>query len=214
MCRKFVYFSCFWILIGGPIWSLKTTNNPHQTSQFENAHKEGMLWRMQFPQTSPEHTFSLTVAWEAPTTAKQLGVRQNSDWWTTASSASHPAPARGWASVLVMGTWCIATQSSGELVVKRIALQLNIVSFPLPADVRSWMRSLRGTWGASWEGSKVCREGRKGQMNEASCAIEQAPRSFGLISTISSHPAVFFSHNKPANSTFSTINQRNEQAEA
>jgi hypothetical protein len=35
---------------------------------------------------------------------------------------------------------------------------------------------------------------------------------FGLISRISSHPAVFFSHNKPANSTFSIINQRNEQA--
>jgi hypothetical protein len=27
--------------------------------------------------------------------------------------------------------------------------------------------------------------------------------SFELISGISSHPAVFFSHNKPANSTFS-----------
>jgi hypothetical protein len=39
-----------------------------------------------------------------------------------------------------------------------------------------------------------------------------APCSFGLISTISSHPAVFFSHNKPANSTFNTINQRNDQA--
>jgi hypothetical protein len=39
-----------------------------------------------------------------------------------------------------------------------------------------------------------------------------APCSFGLISKISSHPAVFFSHNKPANSAFSTINQRNEQA--
>jgi hypothetical protein len=38
------------------------------------------------------------------------------------------------------------------------------------------------------------------------------PCSFGLISRISSHPAVFFSHNKPANSAFSTINQRNEQA--
>jgi hypothetical protein len=31
--------------------------------------------------------------------------------------------------------------------------------------------------------------------------------SFGL-----SHPAVFFSHNKPANSAFSIINQRNEHA--
>jgi hypothetical protein len=41
----------------------------------------------------------------------------------------------------------------------------------------------------------------------------QAPCSFGLISRISSHPAVFFSHNEPANSAFSTINQRNEQAE-
>jgi hypothetical protein len=41
----------------------------------------------------------------------------------------------------------------------------------------------------------------------------QSPCSFGLISRISSHPAVFFSHNKPANSAFSTINQRNEQAE-
>jgi hypothetical protein len=39
------------------------------------------------------------------------------------------------------------------------------------------------------------------------------PCSFGLISRISSHPAVFFSHNKPANSAFSTINQRNEQAD-
>jgi hypothetical protein len=39
------------------------------------------------------------------------------------------------------------------------------------------------------------------------------PCSFGLISRISSHPAVFFSHNKPANSAFSTINQRNEQAQ-
>jgi hypothetical protein len=39
------------------------------------------------------------------------------------------------------------------------------------------------------------------------------PCSFGLISRINSHPAVFFSHNKPANSAFSTINQRNEQAE-
>jgi hypothetical protein len=29
---------------------------------------------------------------------------------------------------------------------------------------------------------------------------------------MSSHPAVFFSHNKPVNSAFSTINQRNEQA--
>jgi hypothetical protein len=38
------------------------------------------------------------------------------------------------------------------------------------------------------------------------------PCSFGLISRISSHPAVFFSHNKPANSAFSTINQRNEHA--
>jgi hypothetical protein len=36
--------------------------------------------------------------------------------------------------------------------------------------------------------------------------------SFGLISRISSHPAVFFSHNKPANNTFSIINQRNKQA--
>jgi hypothetical protein len=42
---------------------------------------------------------------------------------------------------------------------------------------------------------------------------EVSPWSFGLISRISSHPAVFFSHNKPANSTFSTINQRNEQAD-
>jgi hypothetical protein len=41
----------------------------------------------------------------------------------------------------------------------------------------------------------------------------QTPCSFGLISRISSHPAVLFSHNKPANSAFSTINQRNEQAE-
>jgi hypothetical protein len=40
-----------------------------------------------------------------------------------------------------------------------------------------------------------------------------SPCSFGLISRISSHPAVFFSHNKPANSAFSTINQRNEQAD-
>jgi hypothetical protein len=40
-----------------------------------------------------------------------------------------------------------------------------------------------------------------------------SPCSFGLISTLSSHPVVFFSHNKPANSIFSTINQRNEQAE-
>jgi hypothetical protein len=39
-----------------------------------------------------------------------------------------------------------------------------------------------------------------------------SPCSFGLISRISSHPVVFFSHNKPANSAFSTINQRNEQA--
>jgi hypothetical protein len=39
-----------------------------------------------------------------------------------------------------------------------------------------------------------------------------SPCSFGLISRISSHPAVFFSHNKTANSAFSTINQRNEQA--
>jgi hypothetical protein len=39
-----------------------------------------------------------------------------------------------------------------------------------------------------------------------------SPCSFGLISRISSHPAVFFSHNKPANSAFSIINQRNEQA--
>jgi hypothetical protein len=38
------------------------------------------------------------------------------------------------------------------------------------------------------------------------------PCLFGLISRISSHPAVFFSHNKSANSAFSTINQRNEQA--
>jgi hypothetical protein len=37
-----------------------------------------------------------------------------------------------------------------------------------------------------------------------------SPRSFGLISRISSHPAVFFSYNKPANNTFNTINQRNE----
>jgi hypothetical protein len=36
-----------------------------------------------------------------------------------------------------------------------------------------------------------------------------SPCSFGLISRISSHSTVFFSHNKPANSTFSTINQRN-----
>jgi hypothetical protein len=43
---------------------------------------------------------------------------------------------------------------------------------------------------------------------------EQTPCLFGLISRISSHPAVFFSHNKPANSAFSTINQRNEQAES
>jgi hypothetical protein len=43
-------------------------------------------------------------------------------------------------------------------------------------------------------------------------ASPESPCSFGLISTISSHLAVFFSHNKPANSTFSTINQRNEQA--
>jgi hypothetical protein len=43
--------------------------------------------------------------------------------------------------------------------------------------------------------------------------IEQCtPCSFGLISRISSHPAMFFSHNKPANSAFSKINQRNEQA--
>jgi hypothetical protein len=35
-----------------------------------------------------------------------------------------------------------------------------------------------------------------------------------LVSRISSHPAVFFSHNKLANSTLSTINQRNEQAES
>jgi hypothetical protein len=41
----------------------------------------------------------------------------------------------------------------------------------------------------------------------------KSPYSFRLISTISSHPTVFFSHNKPANSTFSTINQRNEQSE-
>jgi hypothetical protein len=40
-----------------------------------------------------------------------------------------------------------------------------------------------------------------------------APCSFGLISRISNHPAVFFSHNKPANSAFNTINQRNEQAD-
>jgi hypothetical protein len=45
----------------------------------------------------------------------------------------------------------------------------------------------------------------------ASLILEIAPCSFGLISRISSHPAVFFSHNKPANSAFSTINQRNEQ---
>jgi hypothetical protein len=32
-----------------------------------------------------------------------------------------------------------------------------------------------------------------------------------LISRINTHLTVFFSHNKPANSTFSTINQRNEQ---
>jgi hypothetical protein len=37
------------------------------------------------------------------------------------------------------------------------------------------------------------------------------PCSFGLISRISRHPTVFLSHNKPANSTFSTINQRNGQ---
>jgi len=42
-------------------------------------------------------------------------------------------------------------------------------------------------------------------------AIKKLPGSFELISRISSHPTVFFSHNKPAaNSTFSTINQRNE----
>jgi hypothetical protein len=40
---------------------------------------------------------------------------------------------------------------------------------------------------------------------------KMTPCSFGLISRISSHPAMFFSHNKPANSAFSTINQRNEQ---
>jgi hypothetical protein len=45
------------------------------------------------------------------------------------------------------------------------------------------------------------------------CAKWQTPCLFGLISRISSHPAVFFSHNKPANSAFSIINQRNEQAE-
>jgi hypothetical protein len=32
---------------------------------------------------------------------------------------------------------------------------------------------------------------------------ERTACSFQLISGISSHPAVFFSHNKPANSTFS-----------
>jgi hypothetical protein len=43
--------------------------------------------------------------------------------------------------------------------------------------------------------------------------VHHAPCSFGLISRISSHPAVFFSHNKPANNAFNTINQRNEQAD-
>jgi hypothetical protein len=33
--------------------------------------------------------------------------------------------------------------------------------------------------------------------------VKTSSRSFGLISRISSHPAVFFSHNKPANSIFS-----------
>jgi hypothetical protein len=32
------------------------------------------------------------------------------------------------------------------------------------------------------------------------------PRSFRWFSQINSHPAVFFSHNKPANSTFSHNN--------
>jgi hypothetical protein len=41
---------------------------------------------------------------------------------------------------------------------------------------------------------------------------DTSPCSFGLISRISSHPVVFFSHNKSANSAFSTINQRNEHA--
>jgi hypothetical protein len=35
---------------------------------------------------------------------------------------------------------------------------------------------------------------------------EPSPGSFRWISRISSHPAVFFSHNKPANSTFSHNN--------
>jgi hypothetical protein len=57
-----------------------------------------------------------------------------------------------------------------------------------PGKVGSYPRHVRALWG------------------------QFAPCSFGLISRINSDPAVFFSHNKPANSVFSTINQRNEHA--
>jgi hypothetical protein len=49
---------------------------------------------------------------------------------------------------------------------------------------------------------------RRGVSDGESGRNRPSPWSFGLIS---SHPAVFFSHNESANSAFSTINQRNEQ---
>jgi hypothetical protein len=47
-------------------------------------------------------------------------------------------------------------------------------------------------------------------------SVNNGLRLYGLSEferiVCANHPAVFFSHNKPANSAFSTINQRNEQA--